>query len=83
MLQSGPRRHARGVTLVPELKFNCGHYKHKGIQAHGVAALPPGKELPMPTEQEAGWTPNAGWMFLEKSLRPLPGIKASIFQPVA
>jgi hypothetical protein len=37
----------------------------------------------MPTEKEAGWAPEVRWIFLKKSLSPLPGIEPSIFQPVA
>jgi hypothetical protein len=30
-------------------------------QLHAPAALPPGEESPVPTEQEAGWNPEPAW----------------------
>jgi hypothetical protein len=30
-------------------------------QLHALAALPPGKELPVPIGQEVAWTPGAYW----------------------
>jgi hypothetical protein len=40
-------------------------------------ALPPGKESPVPTGQEAGWASEKVWTqrLEEKSFLPLPGIK--------
>ena len=31
-------------------------------QIHALAALSPGEKNPVPTEQEAGWTPQTVWM---------------------
>jgi hypothetical protein len=35
-------------------------------ELHVPAVLPPGKELPVPIEQEAGWAPRAGLSAVEK-----------------
>ena len=36
---------------------------------------PRGRDLPVPTEQEAQWTPTAGLDFFDQNLFPLLGIK--------
>jgi hypothetical protein len=49
---------------------------------HAPAALPPGKQLPVPTKAEAGkevW-PETVWTFWQDPLRP-PGFKTHITQP--
>jgi len=32
-------------------------------QFHTLAALPPGKESPVPIGKEAGWAPELSWMW--------------------
>jgi hypothetical protein len=44
-------------------------------QLHAPAALPSGKEPPVPIGYEAGWAPQPVWKAVEKTLLPLPGIE--------
>jgi hypothetical protein len=54
-------------------------------QLHTPAALPPGKEPLVPTEQEAEWAPEMVWTRGEEqeNSEPLPGLEPPIIQPVA
>jgi hypothetical protein len=38
-------------------------------QLHALPALPPGKELPVPIRQEAGWAPEPVWTTLRKMFK--------------
>jgi hypothetical protein len=53
-------------------------------QLHAPAALPSGKEPPVPMEQEAGWAPEPAWTLWskEKCLSPA-GNRTPAVQPVA
>jgi hypothetical protein len=55
-----------------------------GGQLHTLAALPPGKEPPVPTGQVAGWPQSQSRDGSEeRNSQPLPGLKLLIIQPVA
>jgi hypothetical protein len=41
-------------------------YSRVQILLHDPTALPPGKDPPVPTEQEAGWTPGPVWTLSRK-----------------
>jgi hypothetical protein len=47
-----------------------------GCELHAPAALPSGKESPVPIGQEAGWAPEPFWTWcLRKNSQLLPGIE--------
>jgi len=52
-------------------------------QLRAVAALTAGERNPMPTEQDAGLTPEPACEFWSEYLLPLPGIESKFVQPVA
>jgi hypothetical protein len=52
-------------------------------QLHVPAALPPGKEPPVPIGYEGGWPQSrSGRGGEEKNSKPSPGIEPPIIQPV-
>jgi hypothetical protein len=52
-------------------------------QLHAPAALPPGTELPVPIEYEAGWAPEPVWTRWWREKFPVPaGSQTPIVQPV-
>ena len=52
-----------------------------GGQLHASAALPLGKELPLPTEQGNGWVPELVATFLRSVSLPPLGFKPLIVKP--
>jgi hypothetical protein len=52
-------------------------------QLRAVAALTTEERNSMPTEQEAGLTPEPACEFWSEFLLPLPGIESQFVQPVA
>jgi hypothetical protein len=63
-----------------------GHWLEVSGQLHAPAALPPGKELPVPIVQEAGWTPVPVWTtWRRENFWPYrdSNSDSSVVQPVA
>jgi len=53
-------------------------------QLHGPAALPPEKDLSVPTGQESGWAPKAVWTQWQRETFPaLARNRLPVLQPVA
>jgi hypothetical protein len=68
-------RRGRAVLLL-----SPGCYMGVGRQRHAPAALLPGRD-PVPTVQEAGWTPGPVWTVTED--RAPTGFEPQTVQPVA
>jgi hypothetical protein len=52
-------------------------------QFHAPAALPPGKEPPVPIGYEAGWAPEPVWMLWRRENFWTAGNRTRAVQPVA
>jgi hypothetical protein len=52
-------------------------------QHHVTAALPPGKEAPVPIGQEVGWTPEPGWTTWRREKYCPTGIRTPAIQPIS